>query len=57
MTSDKLEEFARTIRPKITNQFPEYLTEFPLLKRQTKNWLAANNRVIDWEKLIENVVR
>ncbi|KAD4384745.1 hypothetical protein E3N88_24913 [Mikania micrantha] len=56
MTSDKLEDYARTIRPKINNLLPQYLIEFPPLKPQTKNW-GDSNRCIDWEKLIENVTR
>lgn len=56
-TSDKLEDYARTIRPKINKLLPEYLIEFPSLKPQTKKWSASNNRSIDWEKLIENVTR
>ncbi|XP_071707514.1 deoxyribodipyrimidine photo-lyase-like [Rutidosis leptorrhynchoides] len=56
VTSDKLEEFARTIRPKIYDKFPDYLTEFPTLKPQIRKW-AGPNQTIDWEKLIENVVR
>nr|GEU80976.1 deoxyribodipyrimidine photo-lyase [Tanacetum cinerariifolium] len=56
VTSDKLEDFARTIRPKITNHFPEYLIEFPSLKPQSKKWVATN-RSIDWDTLIEDVVR
>nr|XP_043613436.1 deoxyribodipyrimidine photo-lyase-like isoform X2 [Erigeron canadensis] len=54
--SDKLEDYARTIRPKIYNQFPDYLTEFPIIKPRTRKWVAPN-RVIDWENLIESVVR
>ncbi|GJR79069.1 deoxyribodipyrimidine photo-lyase [Tanacetum coccineum] len=56
VTSDKLEDFARTIRPKITNHFPDYLIEFPSLKPQSKKWVATN-RSIDWDTLIEDVVR
>ncbi|KAI3822149.1 hypothetical protein L1987_09731 [Smallanthus sonchifolius] len=56
MTSDKLEDYARTIRPKINNLLPEYLIEFPTLKPQIKKW-GASNRCIDWEKLIEHVTR
>ncbi|KAK1436167.1 hypothetical protein QVD17_01945 [Tagetes erecta] len=53
-TSDRLEDYARTIRPKINKLLPEYLIEFPTLKPQTKKW-DASKRSIDWEKLIENV--
>lgn len=56
VTSDKLEEFARTIRPKIYNRFPDYLTEFPTLKPQSRKWVAPY-QIINWDKLIENVVR
>ncbi|KAK9079727.1 hypothetical protein SSX86_001400 [Deinandra increscens subsp. villosa] len=56
MTSDRLEGYARTIRPKINNLLPDYLIEFPPLKPQTKIW-GAGNRSIDWEELIENETR
>ncbi|KAL8216642.1 hypothetical protein R6Q57_023479 [Mikania cordata] len=56
MTSGKLEDYARTIRPQINNLLPQYLIEFPPLKPQAKNW-GDRNRCIDWEKLIENVTR
>lgn len=56
VASDKLEDFARTIRPKITNHFPDYLIDFPSLKPQTKKWVVTN-RSIDWDTLIEDVVR
>ncbi|GJR72308.1 deoxyribodipyrimidine photo-lyase [Tanacetum coccineum] len=35
---EKLEDFARTIKLKITNHFPEHLMKFPSLKPQTKQW-------------------
>ncbi|XP_021972504.1 deoxyribodipyrimidine photo-lyase-like isoform X1 [Helianthus annuus] len=56
MTSDKLEDYARTIRPKINNHLPEYLIEFPTIKPRTNIW-GDSNRSIDWDKLIEHVTR
>ncbi|MFS7918485.1 putative deoxyribodipyrimidine photo-lyase [Helianthus anomalus] len=54
MTSDTLEDYARTIRPKINNHLPEYLIEFPTIKPRTNIW-GDSNRSIDWDKLIEHV--
>ncbi|KAJ0740113.1 putative deoxyribodipyrimidine photo-lyase [Helianthus annuus] len=56
MTSDKLEDYARTIRPKINNQLPEYLIYFPTIKPRTNTW-GDSNRSVDWDKLIEHVTR
>ncbi|XP_071707503.1 deoxyribodipyrimidine photo-lyase [Rutidosis leptorrhynchoides] len=57
VASDKLEYGARTIRRKINNALPDYLIEFPKLKPQSRKWAAATSSLIDWESLIENVVR
>lgn len=56
VASNKLEYGARTIRRKINNVLPDYLIDYPTLKPQTKRW-AANNQFIDWDNLIETVVR
>ncbi|KAL4566110.1 hypothetical protein LXL04_030220 [Taraxacum kok-saghyz] len=43
---------ARTIRRKINNLLPNYLTDFPPLKPQNinnTNWISAKERSIDWE--------
>nr|GEV62374.1 deoxyribodipyrimidine photo-lyase [Tanacetum cinerariifolium] len=56
VASNKLEYGARTIRRKINNVLSDYLIDYPTLKPQTKKW-AANNQSIDWDNLIENVVR
>ncbi|XP_034231046.1 deoxyribodipyrimidine photo-lyase [Thrips palmi] len=47
--SEKLEYGARTIRPKIHKQLPEYLTQFPpVIKHPYSGSLKADK--IDWEK-------
>ena len=56
VASNKLEYGARTIRRKINNVLSDYLIDYPILKPQTKKW-AANNQFVDWDNLIENVVR
>ncbi|KAI3707081.1 hypothetical protein L6452_25289 [Arctium lappa] len=56
VASDKLEYGARTIRRKIDKLLPDYLIDFPTLKCTNRKW-AATNTSIDWEMLIENVVR
>ncbi|MFS7932825.1 putative deoxyribodipyrimidine photo-lyase [Helianthus anomalus] len=56
MTSDKLEDYARTIRPKINNHLPEYLIYFPTIKPRTNIW-GDSNRSVDWDKLTEHVTR
>nr|XP_043613437.1 deoxyribodipyrimidine photo-lyase [Erigeron canadensis] len=56
VASDKLEYGARTIRRKINNWLPAYLIEFPKLMPQSRKW-GNPNQIIDWETLIENVLR
>jgi hypothetical protein len=36
--ADKREYAARTIRPKVHRQLPEFLTEFPQLSPQVRVW-------------------
>jgi hypothetical protein len=42
--ADKREYAARTIRPKITNKLPEFLTEFPALHKQQVKWAGKAGR-------------
>jgi len=58
--SDKLETAARTIRPKITSQLSNYLTDFPELEQQDQTLLSPPMRAqltagIDWSKAWEVV--
>lgn len=46
--TDKLEYAAYTIRPRITRQLGEYLTQLPKLKKQSVSWAGAVPEV-DWE--------
>lgn len=51
VTSNKQEFGAYTIRPKINKLLPDFLTEFPKLKKQTLNFKIAKN---NWTKLLSN---
>ncbi len=51
--SSKKEYAAYTIRPKITKMLPEFLTDFPKLKKQRKN--NFQNEKIDWEKAYKSL--
>lgn len=60
VASDKREYAARTIRPKITRQLPEFLTEFPNRGAPPPApvaWPPASRQPqpIDWDALIEEV--
>lgn len=57
VASEKLEYGARTIRGKINKRLPEYLIDFPTLQPPTSKWVAATNRLVDWDVLIDNVTR
>ncbi|KAL6550137.1 DNA photolyase phr1 [Orobanche minor] len=56
VASDKLEYGARTIRNKINKKLPEYLVDFPELRPPKREWASPSN-FIDWDGLIESVVR
>ncbi|XP_019057660.1 PREDICTED: deoxyribodipyrimidine photo-lyase isoform X2 [Tarenaya hassleriana] len=55
--SDKLEYSARTLRGRINKLLPDYLIEFPELQPPTKEWTWSMDEAIDWDSLINNVVR
>ncbi|WOL09670.1 deoxyribodipyrimidine photo-lyase [Canna indica] len=55
--SDKLEYSARTIRPKIHRLLAEYLVEFPQLPPLAVPWAGEAPPEIDWENLIDEVLR
>ena len=48
--SQKQEFGAYTIRPKIHKNLPEFLDEFPKLKKMKSSTLFSSNK-IDWEKV------
>lgn len=50
--SDKLEFAAYTIRPKINKLLPEFLDEFPKIKKLDKNTSPSK---IDWDKLLKKL--
>ncbi|KAL8137120.1 hypothetical protein V2J09_003121 [Rumex salicifolius] len=54
--SQKLEYGARTIRSKINKLLPKYLIEYPELPVPNQKW-PSSVPSIDWEKLIEDVIR
>lgn len=56
VASDKLEYSAKTIRGKINKLLPEYLIDFPTLQSPNREW-ALKDRVIDWDGLIDDVLR
>ncbi|MCL4162164.1 UNVERIFIED_CONTAM: hypothetical protein GTU68_016245, partial [Idotea baltica] len=49
-TSEKVEYAARTIRPKIQRNLPEFLTEFPPLIKHPHSH-SEKSKPIDWKKL------
>lgn len=55
--SEKLEYSARTIRGKINKLLPDYLIEFPKLEPPKKKWAVMMDKLVDWDSLIEKVVR
>nr|VDD55938.1 unnamed protein product [Brassica oleracea] len=55
--SGKLEYSARTIRGKINKLLPEYLVEFPEIEPLKKKWVGVGEKVVDWDSLIDRVVR
>uniref|UniRef100_M4DJU8 Deoxyribodipyrimidine photo-lyase n=1 Tax=Brassica campestris TaxID=3711 RepID=M4DJU8_BRACM len=55
--SGKLEYSARTIRGKINKLLPEYLVEFPEIEPPKKKWGGMVDKVVDWDSIIDNVVR
>ncbi|KAG5390935.1 hypothetical protein IGI04_032476 [Brassica rapa subsp. trilocularis] len=55
--SGKLEYSARTIRGKINKLLPEYLVEFPEIEPPKKKWVGVGEKVVDWDSLIDRVVR
>ncbi|WZZ11218.1 hypothetical protein YC2023_097139 [Brassica napus] len=55
--SGKLEYSARTIRGKINKLLPEYLVEFPEIEPPKKKWGGMMDKVVDWDSIIDNVVR
>ncbi len=54
IASQKQEFGAYTIRPKIQRLLPDYLTEFPSVKKQEKPWFEKTTPV-DWEKVRKNI--
>lgn len=55
--SGKLEYSARTIRGKINKLLPEYLVEFPEIEPPKKKWVGVVDKVVDWDSIIDRVVR
>jgi len=53
MVSHKEEFAARTIRPKIHNLLPQFLVEFPDVKKQKFEW-KGHSAYIDWDRVIES---
>ncbi len=49
-TSDKQEYAARTIRPKIHKQLPQYLTPIPPTQSMPSENLPSNHQLINWDK-------
>ena len=54
VASNKTEFGAYTIRPKIHKLLPEFLDEFPRIKKMKKNDSISNDK-IDWEKVRGNL--
>jgi len=53
VTSDKQEFAARTMRPKLHRLLPEYLTNFPKMRKmKPDNMSAIDNQDINWEDLL-----
>lgn len=57
VASEKLEYSARTLRGKINKLLPEYLIDFPMLQLPKNKWVPATKQSIDWNDLIDNVLR
>ncbi|XP_050227495.1 deoxyribodipyrimidine photo-lyase [Mercurialis annua] len=57
VASDKLEYSARTLRGKINKKLSDYLVEFPVMQSPSNKWVAAPNKSIDWDSLIDEVLR
>ncbi|KAK7309026.1 hypothetical protein RJT34_05442 [Clitoria ternatea] len=59
VASDKLEYSAKTIRSKINKRLSEYLIDFPNIELEppTRKWVAPENHTIDWDDLIDDVLR
>ncbi|CAH8389077.1 unnamed protein product [Eruca vesicaria subsp. sativa] len=57
VASEKLEYSARTLRGKINKLLPEYLIEFPKIEPPRKKWVGMVDKVVDWDSLIDKVVR
>lgn len=55
--SNKLEYGAKTIRPKIHRLLAEYLVEFPQLPPPAVPWAVEAPLEIDWDALIDEVLR
>jgi len=53
IVSHKQEFAARTIRPKINNLLPQFLVEFPELRKQKFEW-EGHTAHIDWDRIIES---
>ncbi|BDA41821.1 Deoxyribodipyrimidine photo-lyase [Coccomyxa sp. Obi] len=56
LASDKREYGARTIRPKIHRQLPEFLQPYPELEKQPKWELDVKPDAVDWDAEIADVV-
>ena len=54
VASNKTEFGAYTIRPKIHKLLPEFMDEFPLLKKMKRTDSLTSDR-IDWDKVINNL--
>ncbi|XP_065858035.1 deoxyribodipyrimidine photo-lyase [Euphorbia lathyris] len=57
VASEKLEYSAKTLRGKINKKLPEYLIDFPELQRPSGKWVIPTNQLIDWDSLIDDVLR
>lgn len=56
VASDKKEYAARTIRPKVHRNLPEFLKEIPELQKQPQWTLKHKPDPVDWPALIEEVL-
>ncbi|XP_061746296.1 CPD photolyase [Nerophis ophidion] len=54
VASPKLEYAARTIRGKITNLLPEFLTDFPLVDKHTHS-ATETAKPVDWAKVLASL--
>lgn len=55
ISSPKQEFGAYTIRPKIHRLLPEYLEDFPIVKKQTVDW-PYSHKPVDWKEVRKSVL-